>query len=108
MTLLFYLDANVLPIGHKRSQSGSYVPPRPWAGLYQHRRSHSSSGYQHIPGPPPPGILATQPGHQRRASSGQQVTFRGVAEDPSDLTGVRVVVHGHAGLAVEENMAIRV
>ncbi|XP_071542524.1 solute carrier organic anion transporter family member 3A1 [Panulirus ornatus] len=94
--------------GHKRSQSGSYVPPRPWAGLYQHRRSHSSSGYQHIPGPPPPGILATQPGHQRRASSGQQVTFRGVAEDPSDLTGVRVVVQGHAGLAVEENMAIRV
>ncbi|KAK3878540.1 hypothetical protein Pcinc_016839 [Petrolisthes cinctipes] len=84
--------------GHKRSQSGSYVPPRPWAGLYQHRRSHSTSGYHPLPcpapPPPPTGILATQPGHQRRASSGQQVTFRGLAEDPNDLTGVRVVVHG--------------
>ncbi|XP_069178837.1 solute carrier organic anion transporter family member 3A1 [Procambarus clarkii] len=97
--------------GHKRSQSGSYIPSRPWAGLYQHRRSHSSSGYQHIPGPPgtaPPGILATQPGHQRRASSGQQVTFRGLAEDPNDLTGVRVVVQGHASLADDEDMAIKV
>lgn len=97
--------------GHKRSQSGSYIPSRPWAGLYQHRRSHSSSGYQHIPAPPgpaPQGILTTQPGHQRRASSGQQVTFRGLAEDPSDLTGVRVVVQGNVGLADEEDMAIKV
>lgn len=97
--------------GHKRSQSGSYIPPRPWAGLYQHRRSHSSSGYQHLPlpsGPPPQGILATQPGHQRRASSGQQVTFRGLAEDPSDLTGVRVVVQGHTSSPDEDDIAIKV
>ncbi|KAK7054568.1 Solute carrier organic anion transporter member 5A1 [Halocaridina rubra] len=97
--------------GHKRSQSGSYVPSRPWAGLYQHRRSHSSSGYQHLPlppGPPPTGILATQPGHQRRASSGQQVTFRGLAEDPTDLTGVKVVVQGNASHASEEDLAIKV
>ncbi|XP_076056544.1 organic anion transporting polypeptide 30B isoform X2 [Oratosquilla oratoria] len=70
---------------HQRSQSGSYVPPqRPT--FYQHRRSLSTSGYQ------PPGILTTQPGHQRRASSGQQVTFRGLADDPGNLTGVKVVV----------------
>ncbi|XP_066952882.1 solute carrier organic anion transporter family member 3A1 isoform X1 [Macrobrachium rosenbergii] len=97
--------------GHKRSQSGSYVPSRPWAGLYQHRRSHSSSGYQHLPlppGPPPTGILATQPGHQRRASSGQQVTFRGLAEDPTDLTGVKVVVQGNTSCGSEEDLAIKV
>ncbi|KAG0727868.1 hypothetical protein GWK47_033737 [Chionoecetes opilio] len=97
--------------GHKRSQSGSYIPSRPWAGLYQHRRSHSSSGYQHIPAPPGAhhqGILTTQPGHQRRASSGQQVTFRGLAEDPNDLTGVRVMVQGNVGLPDEEDMAIKV
>lgn len=80
--------------GHKRSQSGSYTVSRPWTALCTHKRSHSSSGYQHLElgGPAPPGILATQPGHQRRASSGQQVTFRGLAHDPTDLTGVKVMV----------------
>ncbi|KAG0711295.1 hypothetical protein GWK47_020909 [Chionoecetes opilio] len=49
------------------------------------------------PGAHHQGILTTQPGHQRRASSGQQVTFRGLAEDPNDLTGVRVMVQGNVG-----------
>ncbi|KAL7647268.1 UNVERIFIED_CONTAM: hypothetical protein RMT77_002526 [Armadillidium vulgare] len=81
--------------GHKRSHSGTHVPSTrpPWAS--QHRRSHSSCGYQPITGQQPVyGILATQPGHQRRASAGQQVTFRGLADDPADLTGVRVMIQG--------------
>ena len=62
----------------------------------QHRRSHSSSGYQPVfsgqQQQPAYGILATQPGHERRASAGQQVTFRGLAEDPADLTGIKVTL----------------
>ncbi|KAG7167906.1 Solute carrier organic anion transporter family member 5A1-like 1 [Homarus americanus] len=99
----------VLSTGHKRSQSGSYIPSRPWAGLYQHRLLPAQVtniflghlGYHHQ------GFLPHNR-VQRRASSGQQVTFRGLAEDPSDLTGVRVVVHGHVSLADEEDVAIKV
>ena len=89
------INNNCFFIGHKRSQSGSYgTPTRPWVG--GHKRSHSSCGYHCLSNGPPPahGILTTQPGHQRRPSSGQQVTFRGIADDPNDLTGVKVMVQG--------------
>lgn len=89
--------------GHVRSNSGGSHVVNNAMRPKEHRRSHSSCGYQPVqqPGilassssgaPGHPGILATQQGHQRRASAGQQVTFRGLAEDPQDLTGIKVTI----------------
>ncbi|CAL4060884.1 unnamed protein product, partial [Meganyctiphanes norvegica] len=78
------------------------------SSLNRARSCEQTIGHLQLGGPAPPGILATQPGHQRRASSGQQVTFRGLAQDPTDLTGVKVMVKEPNKNADAEEMELSV